>query len=69
MALAPKVPNPNGTQELIDNPYVFWSDIDNSLPNSKIEVLGPPPTSEVGGGPSTSILELGKELSISLQKT
>ena len=45
LALAPMVPNPNGTQELIDNPYVFWSDIDNSLPNSKIEVLGPPPTS------------------------
>jgi phosphate transport system substrate-binding protein len=27
------------------NPYMNWSDIDASLPNTKIEVLGPPPTS------------------------
>ena len=27
------------------NPYVNWSDIDAALPNTKIEVLGPPPTS------------------------
>jgi phosphate transport system substrate-binding protein len=27
------------------NPYMNWSDIDSSLPASKIEVLGPPPTS------------------------
>ena len=27
------------------NPYVNWSDIDASLPATKIEVLGPPPTS------------------------
>ncbi|MFL2705802.1 MAG: substrate-binding domain-containing protein [Gammaproteobacteria bacterium] len=45
LALAPKVPNPNGTEELIENPYTYWSDIDKSLPNIKIEVLGPPPTS------------------------
>ncbi len=31
--------------ELIDNPYDVWSQIDPSLPNEKIEVLGPPPTS------------------------
>lgn len=30
---------------LVDNPYVNWSDIDAALPNAKIEVLGPPPTS------------------------
>jgi phosphate transport system substrate-binding protein len=29
----------------VPNPYKNWSDIDKSLPNSKIEVLGPPPTS------------------------
>ncbi len=27
------------------NPYQNWSDIDPSLPDAKIEVLGPPPTS------------------------
>jgi len=31
--------------ELVDNPYDVWSQIDPSLPNEKIEVLGPPPTS------------------------
>ena len=31
--------------EVVDNPYVNWSDIDASLPSKKIEVLGPPPTS------------------------
>jgi len=31
--------------ELVENPYTTWSEIDSSLPNVKIEVLGPPPTS------------------------
>lgn len=31
--------------KLVPNPYKKWSDIDASLPNTKIEVLGPPPTS------------------------
>ena len=31
--------------KLVANPYKTWSDIDPSLPNEKIEVLGPPPTS------------------------
>ena len=43
LALAKEVPGPDGA--LIENPYVYWSDIDSSLPNVKIEVLGPPPTS------------------------
>jgi phosphate transport system substrate-binding protein len=30
---------------LVDNPHMFWSDIDPSLPPHAIEVLGPPPTS------------------------
>ncbi len=42
LALAHKVPQ-NG--KLVDNPYKNWSDIDRGLPNTKIEVLGPPPTS------------------------
>ena len=41
-ALAKQVPQ-NG--KLIDNPNVKWSDIDSSLPDEKIEVYGPPPTS------------------------
>ncbi len=43
LALAEQVPGPDG--KLVANPYRNWSDIDRSLPNVKIEVLGPPPTS------------------------
>jgi phosphate transport system substrate-binding protein len=43
LALAERVPDKDG--KLIPNPYKNWSDIDPSLPNVKIEVLGPPPTS------------------------
>jgi len=42
LALAKQVPV-NG--KLVDNPYKSWSEIDPALPNEKIEVLGPPPTS------------------------
>ena len=45
LALAKNVPDPKGSQKLVDNPYRTWKDIDASLPNVKIEVLGPPPTS------------------------
>lgn len=31
--------------KMVPNPYQKWSDIDPSLPDEKIEVLGPPPTS------------------------
>jgi len=44
MALAAKVPNADGTA-FIDNPYQQWSDIDASLPNFAIKVMGPPTTS------------------------
>lgn len=43
LALAAKVPNAQG--QLVDNPNRNWSDIAPNLPNAKIEVLGPPPTS------------------------
>jgi phosphate transport system substrate-binding protein len=42
LALAKQVPIDG---KLVDNPYKNWSEIDSSLPNSAIEVLGPPPTS------------------------
>ena len=45
LALAKDVPNPDGSETFVPNPYQKWSDIDASLPNQKIEVLGPPPTS------------------------
>ncbi|MGC3874264.1 PstS family phosphate ABC transporter substrate-binding protein [Halomonas sp. GXIMD04776] len=42
MALAAKVPQ---DEELVDNPYKKWSDIDASLPDREIAVYGPPTTS------------------------
>ena len=45
LALAEEIPNPDGSQTLIKNPHKTWKDVNASLPNTKIEVLGPPPTS------------------------
>ena len=45
LALAKQVPDPSNPSTLINNPYKTWKDVDSSLPNVKIEVLGPPPTS------------------------
>ncbi len=44
--------------ELVPNPYQKWSDIDPSLPQGKIEVLGPPPTS----GTRDAFVELGMQV-------
>ena len=45
LALAKDVPNPDGSETLIPNPYETWEDVNPDLPAIKIEVLGPPPTS------------------------
>lgn len=50
LATAKMVPDPakpcqSNWCEPIANPYKNWNEIDSSLPNAKIEVLGPPPTS------------------------
>jgi phosphate transport system substrate-binding protein len=42
-ALAKQVPNSTGG--LVPNPYKTWKDVNSELPDIKIEVLGPPPTS------------------------
>ncbi|TJZ90862.1 phosphate ABC transporter substrate-binding protein [Paracoccus gahaiensis] len=42
LALAAEVPQDG---ELVANPYSNWSEIDDSLPDVAITVLGPPPTS------------------------
>jgi len=57
LALAKKVPSDATGAKLIDNPYKKWSDIDASLPNVRIEVLGPPPTS----GTRDAFVELAME--------
>jgi phosphate transport system substrate-binding protein len=57
LAIAKQVPGPDG--KLIANPYKNWSDIDPSLPNVKIEVLGPPPTSGTRDALHELLLEHG----------
>ena len=44
MALAKEVPSEDGSK-LVANPYTTWNQIRADLPATKIEVLGPPPTS------------------------
>ncbi len=43
LALARDVPTPSG--QLVPNPNKTWKDVDPSLPDIAIEVIGPPPTS------------------------
>ncbi len=55
LALAKQVPGKDG--KLIDNPYKTWKDVNAALPDTKIEVLGPPPTS----GTRDAFVELAME--------
>jgi len=57
LALAKDVPDPKGGEKLVPNPYKTWKDVNPALPNKKIEVLGPPPTS----GTRDAFVELAME--------
>lgn len=57
LALAKDVPNPDGSETFIANPYTTWNEINSELPATKIEVLGPPPTS----GTRDAFVELAME--------
>ena len=54
LALAREVPVAG---KLVPNPYRTWKDVDPSLPDREIEVLGPPPTS----GTRDAFVELAME--------
>ena len=56
LALAKEVPG-DAEGELIENPYTTWADVNPELPATKIEVLGPPPTS----GTRDAFVELAME--------
>jgi len=45
LALAKDVPDPANEAKLIANPYKTWKEVNPDLPDTAIEVLGPPPTS------------------------
>jgi len=55
-ALAKEVPT-DKEGELIENPYETWADVNPELPATRIEVLGPPPTS----GTRDAFVELAME--------
>jgi len=57
LALAKNVPNPDGSETLIENPYKTWKDVNPALPARAIEVMGPPPTS----GTRDAFVELAME--------
>jgi phosphate transport system substrate-binding protein len=57
LALAKDVPDPANPEKLIANPYKTWKDVNSALPATKIEVLGPPPTS----GTRDAFVELAME--------
>jgi phosphate transport system substrate-binding protein len=59
MALAKQVPDASG--KLVDNPYKMWNEIDASLPATKIEVLGPPPSSGTRDSFVELVMEKGAE--------
>jgi phosphate transport system substrate-binding protein len=54
-ALAKDVPDASG--KLVPNPHKTWKDVNPALPDAKIEVLGPPPTS----GTRDAFVELAME--------
>jgi phosphate transport system substrate-binding protein len=56
-ALAKEIPDKDG--KLVANPNKMWSDIDASLPATKIEVLGPPPTSGTRDSFAELVMEAG----------
>lgn len=57
LGLAKDVPDPKGDDKLVANPYKTWKEVNPKLPDAKIEVLGPPPTS----GTRDAFVELAME--------
>ncbi len=59
LALAKTVPDPASPEsgKMVDNPYKTWKQVNPAFPDTKIEVLGPPPTS----GTRDSFVELAME--------
>ena len=57
LALAKKVPDGKG--KMIDNPHKTWKDVNSALPDKKIEVLSPPPTSGTRDAFAEMVMEGG----------
>lgn len=61
LALAKEVPDPADATKLIANPYKTWNEVNPSLPATKIEVLGPPPTSGTRDAFVELVMETGAD--------
>jgi phosphate transport system substrate-binding protein len=63
LALAKRVPDPASpdSETLVENPYKTWNEINPKFPKTKIEVLGPPPTSGTRDAFAELALEHGCE--------
>ena len=61
LALAKDVPDPANDGKLIPNPYKTWKEINPELPDTAIEVLGPPPTSGTRDAFTEMVLVAGAE--------
>jgi phosphate transport system substrate-binding protein len=59
LALAKTIPDPANPSTLIPNPNTTWKNVNSKLPNIKIEVLGPPPTSGTRDSFAELYLEAG----------
>src|SRR4029453_3757635 len=59
LAPAKQVPDPANPTSLIANPNKTWKQVNSSLPDEKIEVLGPPPTSGTRDAFAELIMENG----------
>lgn len=59
LALAKDVPAPDGSEKLVANPYKTWKEVNAALPDVKIEVLGPPPTSGTRDAFGELVMESG----------
>lgn len=59
LALAKQIPDPANPQALIANPNTTWKQVNPALPDEKIEVLGPPPTSGTRDAFAELVMESG----------
>ena len=58
LAVAAEVPQGG---KLVKNPYTRWNQIDSSLPDTKIQIYGPPPTSGTRDAFEELVMEAGSE--------
>ncbi len=59
LALAKNIPDPGGGQQIVPNPHITWKDVNSTLPDIAIRVIGPPPTSGTRDAFAELALEAG----------